>query len=141
MLAYNHARARIMRWVFWSIIFGVCGGGMCMFTKNGFAIPVNKNLWSLSYCLVTSSMALFMKALLYFIVDLKSKWGGRPLYYAGQNALFLYIGSELLKKHFPLLWYISAPTHAQLLATHAAAMLIWLAVGVALYKKRIFITL
>ncbi|XP_028168609.1 heparan-alpha-glucosaminide N-acetyltransferase-like [Ostrinia furnacalis] len=141
MLAYNHARARIMRWVFWSIIFAVTSGALCEFSKNGGPIPINKNLWSLSYCLATSSMALFLQALLYFVVDLKQKWGGRPLYYAGQNALFLYIGSELLKRHFPLHYAIPAPTHAQLLATHAAAMLIWLAVGVALYKKRVFITL
>ncbi|XP_060807203.1 heparan-alpha-glucosaminide N-acetyltransferase [Amyelois transitella] len=141
MLAYNHARARIMRWVFWSIIFGVSGGALCLFTKNGGPIPINKNLWSLSYCLVTAGMAFFIQAVLYFVVDLKNRWGGRPLYYAGQNALFLYVGSELLKHHFPLMWHISAPTHAQLLATHAAAMLIWLAVGIALHRKRIFITL
>ncbi|XP_013182542.1 PREDICTED: heparan-alpha-glucosaminide N-acetyltransferase-like [Papilio xuthus] len=141
MLAYNHARARIMRWVFWSVVFGVSGGALCMFTKDGGPIPVNKPLWSVSYCLVTSSMAFFIQAALYFLVDLKNKWGGRPLYYAGQNALFLYIGSELLKRNFPLHWHIAAPTHSQLLATHAAAMLMWLAVGVALYKKRIFIAL
>ncbi|XP_037874035.1 heparan-alpha-glucosaminide N-acetyltransferase [Bombyx mori] len=141
MLAYNHARARIMRWIFWSIMFGVGGGALCMFSKNGGPVPINKNLWSVSYCLVTSSMAFFIQAVLYFIVDLKNKWGGRPLYYAGQNALFLYVGSELLKRHFPLHWYLEAPTHAQLLATHAGAMLIWLAVGVFLHRKRIFITL
>ncbi|XP_045762205.1 heparan-alpha-glucosaminide N-acetyltransferase-like [Maniola jurtina] len=141
MLVYNHARARIMRWIFWSIVFGVSGGALCMFSKNGGPIPINKNLWSVSYCLVTASMAFFIQAVLYFLVDLKTKWGGRPLYYAGQNALFLYIGSELLKRHFPLYWHVPAPTHSQLLATHAAAMLMWLAVGVALHRKRIFITL
>ncbi|XP_075985188.1 heparan-alpha-glucosaminide N-acetyltransferase-like [Anticarsia gemmatalis] len=141
MLAYNHARARIMRWVFWSLMFGVGGGALCLFSKNGGAIPVNKNLWSVSYCLVTSSLALFIQAVLYFVVDLKTKWGGRPLYYAGQNALFLYIGSELLKRNFPLYWRLHAPTHSQLLAAHALAMLIWLAVAVALHRKRIFITL
>ncbi|XP_045513819.1 heparan-alpha-glucosaminide N-acetyltransferase-like [Pieris brassicae] len=141
MLVYNHARARIMRWVFWSIVFSVVGGALCEFSKNGGPIPINKNLWSVSYCLVTAGMAFFIQAVLYFLVDLKTKWGGRPLYYAGQNALFLYIGSELLKRHFPLYWHVPAPTHSQLLATHATAMLIWLAVGVALHRKRIFITL
>ncbi|KAM3961405.1 heparan-alpha-glucosaminide N-acetyltransferase [Aphomia sociella] len=141
MLAYNHARARIMRWLFWSVIFGMAGGVLSLYSKNDGLIPINKNLWSLSYCLVTSAMAFFIQAVLYFAVDLKNRWGGRPLYYAGQNALFLYVGSELLKKHFPLMWYMTAPTHEQLLTTHAAAMLIWLAVGVALYRKRIFITL
>ncbi|CAH2097531.1 unnamed protein product [Euphydryas editha] len=141
MLAYNHARARIMRWIFWSIIFGVTGGALSMFSKNGGLIPINKNLWSLSYCLVTSSMALFIQAVLYFLVDLKTKWGGRPLYYAGQNALFLYIGSELLKRHFPLFVRVAAPTHAALLAAHAGAALLWLAVGVALHRRRVFITI
>lgn len=141
MLVYNHARARIMRWIFWSIIFGVFGGALCMFSKNGGVIPVNKNLWSLSYCLVTAAMAFFIQAVLYFLVDLKTKWGGRPLYYAGQNALFLYIGSELLKRHFPFYYLLVAPAHGQLLAAHAAAALMWLAVAVALHRRRIFITL
>ncbi|XP_073962435.1 heparan-alpha-glucosaminide N-acetyltransferase-like [Choristoneura fumiferana] len=141
MLAYNHARARIMRWVFWSLVFGVTGGALAMFSRNGGVIPINKNLWSVSYCLVTAALAFGLQAVLYFLVDLKMKWGGRPLYYAGQNALFLYIGSELLKRHFPLHVHVPAATHAQLLATHAAAMLLWLAVAVALHRKRIFITL
>lgn len=76
-------RARIMRWVFWSIVFGVVGGALCEFSKNGGPIPINKNLWSVSYCLVTAGMAFFIQAVLYFLVDLKMKWGGRPLYYAG----------------------------------------------------------
>lgn len=141
MLVYNHARARIMRWVFWSLVFGAIGGGLCLFSKNGGVIPLNKNLWSVSYCLVCASTALFAQAVLYFIVDLKNRWGGRPLYYAGQNALLLYVGSELLKRNFPLHWALKAPTHSQLLATNAGAMLLWLAVGVALHRKRVFITL
>ncbi|XP_063629468.1 heparan-alpha-glucosaminide N-acetyltransferase-like [Cydia splendana] len=141
MLAYNHARARIMRWVFWSLVFGATGGALCMFSKNDGPIPINKNLWSVSYCLVTAAMAFMAQAVLYYIVDLKMKWGGRPLYYAGQNALFLYLGSELLKKHFPLHIHVPAATHAQLLATHAFAMLVWIAVAIALHRKRIFITL
>ena len=61
-----------------------------MFSKNGGVIPVNKNLWSLSYCLVTAAMAFFIQAVLYFLVDLKTKWGGRPLYYAGLLFFFIF---------------------------------------------------
>ncbi|XP_026750425.1 heparan-alpha-glucosaminide N-acetyltransferase-like [Galleria mellonella] len=141
MLVYNHARARMMRWLLWALTFTMAGAALTLFTRNDGVIPINKNLWSLSYCLVTSSMAFVVQAMLYFVVDVKNKWGGRPLYYAGQNALFLYVGSELLKKHFPLTWYVAAPSHQQMLAAHSAAMLIWLAVGVVLHRKRIFITL
>ncbi|XP_048484368.1 heparan-alpha-glucosaminide N-acetyltransferase [Plutella xylostella] len=141
MLAYNHARARIMRWVFYSIIFGLAGGGLCQFSKNGGPIPVNKNLWSVSYCLVTSSMAFFAQAVLYYVVDLKNRWGGRPFYYAGQNALVIYIGSELLKNHVLFNYKIPYPTHAQLLTTNTATAMIWLAIAIALHRKRIFITI
>ncbi|GBP89088.1 Heparan-alpha-glucosaminide N-acetyltransferase [Eumeta japonica] len=134
-------RARMMRWLLWSVMFGLAGGALCAFSHNGGLIPINKNLWSLSYCLVTASIGFFIQAVLFFCVDLKNKWGGRPLYYAGQNALFIYVGSELLKRHFPLYWPLHAPTHTQLLVTHAATTLIWLAVGVALHRKRIFITI
>ncbi|CAG9124516.1 unnamed protein product [Plutella xylostella] len=141
MLAYNHARARIMRWIFYSIIFGLAGGGLCQFSKNGGPIPVNKNLWSVSYCLVTSSMAFFAQAVLYYVVDLKNRWGGRPFYYAGQNALVIYIGSELLKNHVLFNYKIPYPTHAQLLTTNTATAMIWLAIAIALHRKRIFITI
>lgn len=141
MLAFHHARARIMRWMLWAILMGLLAGALCIFTQNMGPIPINKNLWSLSYCLATSAIAFFIQALLYFFIDLKKCWGGRPFYYAGQNSLIIYIGSELLKKHFPLHWPLAAPTHSQLLATHAATVLMWLAIAVALQRKRVFISL
>lgn len=141
MLAYNHVGARITRWVLWSLAFCLTGGALCLFSHNSGPIPLNKNLWSLSFCLVTAGIAFFIQAALYYVVDLKTKWGGRPIYYAGQNALIIYIGSELLKKHYPLYWPLESPTHTQLLVTHAATVLIWLAVAIALHRKRIFISL
>ncbi|KAI5639277.1 heparan-alpha-glucosaminide N-acetyltransferase [Phthorimaea operculella] len=140
MLSYNRARSRILRWVVWSALMGVPGAALGGFGRGG-VIPINTKLWSLSFCLVNSASAMLITAILYYIVDVKNKWRGGPFYYAGHNALFLYVGSRVLKKHFPLYYKIHAPTHAQLLAAHTATMLIWLAVGMALYKRRVFISL
>lgn len=99
-LKYNiYYRARIIRWVFWSVVFSVSGGALCLFTKNDGPIPINKNLWSLSYCLVTAGIAMFIQAALYYAVDLKTKWGGRPLYYAGEICIYF----ELVKSKYKLL--------------------------------------
>ena len=46
---------------------------------------MNKNLWSVSYVLVTSSSAFFVMTLLYVFVDVLSWWSGAPLRYAGKG--------------------------------------------------------
>ncbi len=46
---------------------------------------MNKNLWSVSYVLVTSSSAFLVMTLLYVFVDVLSWWSGAPLRYAGKG--------------------------------------------------------
>jgi heparan-alpha-glucosaminide N-acetyltransferase len=45
-------------------VLGIAAGALCGFTKEGGTIPVNKNLWSLSFVLATSSMAYAVFALM-----------------------------------------------------------------------------
>ena len=53
---------RTIRFMMWSILLAVLGGLLCGFSKEGGLIPINKNLWSLSYVLVTGSMSFFLLA-------------------------------------------------------------------------------
>ena len=41
---------------------------------------------SLSYVMVTTSLANILMALVYFVVDVKEWWGGEPFFYAGTNS-------------------------------------------------------
>lgn len=35
----------VVTWIVLGTIFGILGGSLCGFTKNGGTIPLNKNLW------------------------------------------------------------------------------------------------
>lgn len=81
------------------------------------------------------------QAILYVLIDMQSFWGGRPFYYAGRNALLLYMGSELMKKKFPFDWSLEYPSHMELLAMNALALILWLAIAVFLHRKNIILTI
>lgn len=75
--------SRIYRQLFGSFRQGLFGGILCDFKINDGPIPINKNLWSLSYVLVTSSIAFFLLTILYVFIDVLSWWSGAPFRYAG----------------------------------------------------------
>ena len=48
-------------------------------------IPVNKNLWSLSFVLLLSGMAFLLLTVMYLVIDVWHWWSGAPLFYPGQT--------------------------------------------------------
>lgn len=54
--------------------------------------PINKNIWSSSYVLVTGGLAYLVFACLFFIVDLKAytTWS-KPLIIFGKNSMLVYV--------------------------------------------------
>ncbi|XP_077303018.1 heparan-alpha-glucosaminide N-acetyltransferase-like [Arctopsyche grandis] len=140
LLAYSHPRPRLMRWMLWALFTGAVGGSLCLFSENNGPIPINKNLWSISFCLVTSSLAFLIQAFLYFIIDMYTLWEGRPFYYAGRNALLIYVGHDLMKGRFPFEWKLEFPSHMQLLAMNALAVLLWLSIAIVLHRKNVILT-
>jgi heparan-alpha-glucosaminide N-acetyltransferase len=45
LLVYQEHSERLIRWLSWSVVCGIIGGGLCGFSKDDGVIPVNKNLW------------------------------------------------------------------------------------------------
>ena len=60
LVIFNEWKCRVRRWLTWSFVLGLIAGGLCGFSKNDGAIPVNKNLWSLSFVIGLASMAFFL---------------------------------------------------------------------------------
>lgn len=58
-------------------------GGLCSFSQNEGLIPINKNLWSLSFVLGTSSIAFLVFTIVYWLVDVSFYWTGKPFVFAG----------------------------------------------------------
>ncbi|RHZ32768.1 hypothetical protein DYB37_009311 [Aphanomyces astaci] len=92
---------------------GLTGLVLCGFRINGGFIPINKNLWSLSFVLVVSGLACAVLAATFLLVDKFGIWGGTPLKQNGMNAIALYIGHEMLMNHAPFSWDRDTSSHVE----------------------------
>lgn len=120
---------------------GLIGGILCKFSKNDGFIPINKNLWSLSFVLILGGLAFLIQAFLFVVVDITKKWGGRPCFYPGMNPIVIYVGSEIFKDTFPFGWVPNVGTHGAYLGMNLFGTGLWVAIAIFLYKKNIFLSL
>lgn len=140
MITYQTRMAKNVRWIAWAVITGVVGGSLCNWSQEDGIIPVNKNLWSLSYVLVTSGMAFLLVTTLYNIVDIDHLWNGAPFTYLGMNSIIIYVCHEVFQHYFPVQFHVT-DTHAVLLAIHIWGTTFWLIVASYLYYKNIFVAI
>lgn len=134
-------KERSVRWMLWAMALGLIGGGLAAFSQDDGLIPVNKNLWSLSFVLVTSSMAFALLTICYVLIDVADRWSGSPLVYAGMNAIVMYVGHEILHSMLPFRWSIGAMnTHFVLLLENAWNAMMWMWVAFYLHLKKIYIS-
>ncbi|ODM92298.1 Heparan-alpha-glucosaminide N-acetyltransferase [Orchesella cincta] len=142
MLVYPRASSRLKRWGVWAVTTGICGAILCGFSQTGGWIPLNKNLWSLSFVLVTNSFALILLSALYFVIDIKKWWSGAPFFEPGMNSILLYVAHQVA--HALLPWhYVFGPmrTHFTKLVECLWGTSLWVLISVYLYQKKIFWTL
>lgn len=122
----------------------------------GTIFPINKNLWTSSYAVFTSGMALLFLAICYWMVDVR-RWRGwtGPFVFFGMNAIAAYFLSGIFARittmievadgvslktwvyeHLFASW--AGPVHGSL-AYALVFVLIWLGPMWVLYRKRIFL--
>ncbi|KFV01951.1 Heparan-alpha-glucosaminide N-acetyltransferase, partial [Tauraco erythrolophus] len=106
--------------------------------EEGF-IPINKNLWSISYVTTMSCFAFILLLLIYYLVDVKRLWSGAPFFYPGMNSILVYIGHEVFENYFPFKWKMQdSQSHAEHLTQNLTATTLWVIISYLLYRKRIF---
>ena len=119
--------------------------------------PVNKNLWSSSYVLVTSGLASLCLGAMYYIVDIRQMTAGtKPGIIFGSNAIAIYFLSDVISYLFYLVPFGSAALNEHFMTTFTAiglapkmvsllyaVIFVCINFGMAyvLYKKKIFIKL
>ena len=69
LLVHKDWKARVKRWLIWALVTGSLAGGLSGFSLNDGLIPINKNLWSISFVMATGSMAFFLLSLMYILID------------------------------------------------------------------------
>jgi predicted acyltransferase len=122
--------------------------------------PMNKSLWTSSYVMFTTGMALLFFGMCYWIIDVKGiKWWTKPFVVYGMNAITVFALSGLVAKTMGIIKVtnelgekislnkylyklIFVPNFSPINASLAWALvyvLIWLGLMWILYAKRIFI--
>lgn len=93
------------KWIEKMAVFATSGAVLLVAARlfNG-AFPINKNLWSSSYVLLTSGLGILLLAFFYLLID-NMKMGRilKPFKALGASAIFVYFASELIRR---TLWLV-----------------------------------
>uniref|UniRef100_A0A8B9MUS7 Heparan-alpha-glucosaminide N-acetyltransferase n=1 Tax=Accipiter nisus TaxID=211598 RepID=A0A8B9MUS7_9AVES len=140
ILFYKDQHKQIMsRFVIWSIVMGIISAILTKCSKEEGFIPINKNLWSISYVTTMSCFAFILLLLIYYLVDVKRLWSGAPFFYPGMNSILVYIGHEVFENYFPFKWKMQdSQSHAEHLTQNLTATTLWVIISYVLYRRRIF---
>ncbi|XP_030673075.1 heparan-alpha-glucosaminide N-acetyltransferase isoform X1 [Nomascus leucogenys] len=141
ILLYYKARTKdiLIRFTAWCCILGLISVALTKVSENEGFIPVNKNLWSLSYVTTLSSFAFFILLVLYPVVDVKGLWTGTPFFYPGMNSILVYVGHEVFENYFPFQWKLKDnQSHKEHLTQNIVATALWVLIAYILYRKKIF---
>ena len=69
LLVHQDWRARVARWLVWAAVCGLLAGSLSSFSKDQGVLPINKNLWSVSFTLATASMAFLLLTCMFLLID------------------------------------------------------------------------
>ncbi|GFT58619.1 heparan-alpha-glucosaminide N-acetyltransferase [Nephila pilipes] len=140
LLMFKEPKARLARWMIWAVLTGSIAGILCCFSKNDGWIPVNKNLWSVSFVLATASLAFTLLSICYAINDVYKFWSGGPFYHAGMNSIMLYVGHSITHNMFPWRWQVH-PTHMNELFMDLWGTSLWVIIAIWMHRKNVFVTI
>ncbi|XP_021935257.1 heparan-alpha-glucosaminide N-acetyltransferase isoform X2 [Zootermopsis nevadensis] len=139
---YSDWKGRVTRWSVWGAVVGISAGILCLASKDEGWIPINKNLWSLSFVLATSCLAFFLLAACYVLIDVRGWWSGAPFFYPGMNATIMYVGHSVAFRMFPWHWSLGTMnTHFILLIESLWGTALWVLVGLWLHNIKFFLSL
>lgn len=140
ILHYRDLHTSIMsRFLIWGLFLGVISAALTKCSTDQGFIPVNKNLWSLSYVTTLACFAYVLLVLVYYTVDVKKWWSGAPFYYPGMNSILVYVGHEVFEEYFPFRWRMAnSQSHAEHLTQNLVATSCWVFISYVLYRKKIF---
>lgn len=138
LINYKDDKAKLKRWIIWGLILAGIGTGLCGGSKNDGAIPLNKNIWSISFVLLLGGLAFLSIALCYYLVDMKKWWLGWPFIFVGRNSIAVYMGHEILQGYFPFS-FRNDGSHAMGLLSNLVGVCIWMWIAWRMNEEGVFI--
>nr|XP_016851015.1 PREDICTED: heparan-alpha-glucosaminide N-acetyltransferase-like [Anolis carolinensis] len=141
ILMYRQQPLSILkRFLIWAVLLGFISAILTKCTQNEGFIPINKNLWSLSFVTTLSCFSFVLLGIMFYVIDVKKWWGGQPFIFPGMNSILIYVASSLLGTYFPFRWEMKyATSHAEPLFQHLLATSLWVLIAYLFYKKKFFL--
>ncbi|CAF3370347.1 unnamed protein product [Rotaria sp. Silwood1] len=140
LVIYQTHADRLIRLFTWSILSTAIGVGLTAGTLDSGPMPLNKNLWTLSFSFFTGGLAFAGFSLMYIVIDMLQWWNATPFQYPGSNSILIYVTHLVFATYFPVQWVV-VNTHAAHLAMGLWGCVFWIIVAYILFKKRIFLVL
>lgn len=122
----------------WGVLLLTMGLGLGLGGEDQGFIPINKNLWSISFIFLLSGMAFIILALFYFLVDIKKWWLGWPVIYVGRNSIAIYVSHEVFGSYFPF-GFQNCGSHEMKLLENGLGVFCWLWVAWKMNQEKIFV--
>lgn len=133
-------KPRLIRWIIWAVFMAAVSLGLCGVSKDEGIIPINKNLWSVSFILATGASSFLLLAACYLLTDVLDWWNGAPFLYPGMNSILAYVGHGILWRHFPFSWEMDEyGSHGELLAMNITGTALWCLIAYYLFRKNVFL--
>ncbi|XP_061490562.1 heparan-alpha-glucosaminide N-acetyltransferase-like [Rhineura floridana] len=141
ILMYRQQPLSILkRFLIWAILLGIISAILTKCTQNEGFIPINKNLWSLSFVTTLSCFSFVLLGIMFYVIDVKNWWGGQPFIFPGMNSILIYVASSLLGTYFPFSWEMKFPaSHTEPLFQNLLGTSLWVLVAYLLYRKKFFL--
>lgn len=127
----------------WIVSGLICGSLGLLLSNGGHSdswIPINKNMWSLTFIFVLASLAYFILTVFYLLVDVYKVFTGAPWVWLGMNSIAIYCGHEICSDKFPIQFQVNN-THSAKLALHVYGVVWWFVISGVMYYKKIFIAI
>ncbi|EEB18822.1 conserved hypothetical protein [Pediculus humanus corporis] len=126
LLYHPEWKAKLIRWFTWGILNGI----LALLLSLPGIVPINKNLWSLSYVFTTTSSAFLILCVIYFFQDHLRFWNGVPFKGPGMNPTILYVGHIITYNLFPFNWsYGNMNTHFILTLENLWTTSLWIIIA------------
>ncbi|XP_068182833.1 heparan-alpha-glucosaminide N-acetyltransferase [Antennarius striatus] len=130
----------LCRFLAWAVFLGISAAILTKCTRDGGFIPVNKNLWSLSYVACMGCFSFLLLGVMFFVIDVKDWWAGQPFVYPGMNSIFVYVGHSLLGFYFPFNWEMRfQDSHWEWLFQSLWGTALWVLISYLLFRKSFFL--
>ena len=128
-------------------LFSMSAGALILGLTLSLAVPINKALWSVSYVFYAAGWAMFVLALMMYLIDVKGlEKPFFPFKALGMNALALFVLSGLIMK---IIWRYTSWDYTAVFGVSEGMSLLFatmylsvhLVIAMLMYRFRIFIKL